>query len=66
MFYIYIIYSSSSDLYYIGYSNNPQRRLNEHNTKVFQTFTSKHRPWILKAVFECDFSEREAIRIENL
>ena len=39
MFYIYIIYSVSSDKYYVGHSDNPSRRLIEHNTKPFNTYT---------------------------
>ncbi len=65
MYYIYILYSESSDLYYVGYTNNTKRRLEEHNTTSFNTFTSKHRPWILKAVFECGNSESKAVRIER-
>ena len=65
MYYIYILYSETSDLYYVGYSNNTKRRLEEHNTTPFNTFTSKHRPWILKAVFECGDLESNAIRIER-
>jgi putative endonuclease len=65
MYYIYIIYSVSSDNYYCGYSDNPKRRLEEHNSKPFNTFTSKHRPWHLKAFFECSTSEAETMRIEK-
>ena len=65
MYYIYILYSASSDLYYIGYSNDPVRRLEEHNTRPYNTFTSKHRPWVLKAYFKCSQSEREAMKIER-
>ena len=65
MFYIYIIYSPSADKHYVGYSSDPQRRLIEHNTKPFNTYTSKYRPWILKAVFECNEKEAEAIKIER-
>ena len=65
MFYIYIIYSVSSDKYYIGYSNNPQRRLTEHNSKPFDSYTSRHRPWVLKAYFECGRSEKQAIKMER-
>ena len=65
MFYIYILYSFSSNKYYIGYTNNYQRRLLEHNTTERVTYTSKHRPWILKAVFECSTEETEAIRMEK-
>jgi putative endonuclease len=65
MFYIYFIYSESSDLYYVGHSDNPWRRLEEHNFSEFLTFTSKHRPWILKAVFECGHSRSEALKVEK-
>jgi putative endonuclease len=65
MFYIYIIYSPTSDKYYVGYSNDPHRRLIEHNTIPFYTYTSKHRPWILKACFQYSKIEKEVISIER-
>ena len=65
MFFIYIIYSEPSDLYYVGYSDDPKRRLIEHNNKPCNTYTSKHRPWVLKAVFKCGPTEADAIRIER-
>ena len=66
MFYIYILFSRSSDRYYIGYSNDPRRRLTEHNAKPFNTYTSKHRPWELITCFEVGRNEAEAIRIEKI
>ena len=65
MYYIYILYSDVAAKYYVGYTDEPQRRLAEHNTKPFNTYTSKYRPWILKAVFECNEKEAEAIKIER-
>ena len=65
MFYIYILYSLASDKYYIGYSNNAHRRLIEHNSKQINSFTSKHRPWILKALFSVGEIEKDAVRIER-
>ena len=65
MFYLYILHSSSSDKYYVGYTNNPERRLHEHNNSEFITYTSKHRPWILKAVFSCGEIEAKALKIER-
>ncbi len=59
MYYIYIIYSDSANLYYVGYTNDPKRRLIEHNTNPHNTFTSKHRPWVMKALFECGMSESQ-------
>lgn len=64
MFYIYILQSSLSDITYIGYSENPWERLIQHNTKEKGTFSSKHKPWELKAVFEAG-TKSEAIIIER-
>ncbi|WP_133642614.1 GIY-YIG nuclease family protein [Zeaxanthinibacter enoshimensis] len=50
-YFIYIIQSEITESYYIGYSSAPYRRLKEHNEATFNTFTSKYRPWILKALF---------------
>ena len=65
MYFIYIIYSDSANLYYVGYTNDPKRRLIEHNTNPHNTFTSKHRPWLMKALFECGMSESRTIIIER-
>jgi putative endonuclease len=65
MYYIYIIYSNSSDIYYVGHSDDPFRRLNEHNHSTFTTFTSKHRPWEAAAFFAVGYSKGEAMRIEK-
>ncbi len=64
-FYIYILYSKEHDKYYVGYSSDPWRRLEEHNTKLFNTYTSKFRLWTLSAVFSCGDQENEAIRMER-
>jgi putative endonuclease len=63
-FYLYILWSEVSDLYYVGYTSDYEKRLLEHNTGVHDTFTSKHRPWLLKAVFSCE-SKLHAIRVER-
>ena len=65
MFYIYIICSEKFDKYYIGSSQNPWQRLEKHNTSLFNTFTSKYRPWVLKAVFEVGNTRGEAEKIEK-
>ena len=65
MYFIYIIYSESANLHYVGYTNDPKRRLIEHNTNSHNTFTSKHRPWIMLALFECGLSESQTIIIER-
>ena len=65
LYYIYILYSQTSDLYYVGYTNNYQRRLRQHNEPEKNTYTSKHRPWFIKAIFECRNNEADAIRLEK-
>ena len=65
MYFIYIIYSDSANLYYLGYTNDPKRRLNEHNTNAHNSFTSKHRPWVMRALFECGMSASRTIIIER-
>jgi putative endonuclease len=65
MFYIYILYSESADRYYIGYTNNPDRRLIEHNTAEEDKFTSKFRPWRMLLFFKVSDSRGEAIKVER-
>ena len=65
MYYIYIIYSKSADKYYIGHSNDPDRRLLEHNTKPFNTYTSKHRPWTMKATLAISEDRGQTIKVER-
>lgn len=45
-YYVYIIYSSAVDRYYIGYTSDPDARLIEHNLGA-TTSTRKGKPWIL-------------------
>jgi putative endonuclease len=66
MFYIYILYSASADKYYIGHTNNPQRRLFEHNNSDHLTFSAKYRPWMMKALFQCGDSRSSALKLERL
>ena len=65
MFYIYIIYSEKSDKYSVGHSDNPERRLKEHNTIPFSTYTSKHRPWVLKASIPISEERGAALKVER-
>ena len=49
----------------MGYTSDPSRRLEEHNTLPLSTYTSKHRPWTLQAVYSCGEIESVAIQIER-
>jgi putative endonuclease len=46
MYKVYILYSLSIDKYYIGYTNDLERRLTEHNRKKGK-FTDIGIPWKL-------------------
>ena len=46
MYTVYIIYSQSIDRYYIGYTNDIQRRLSEHN-RIKGKYTDRGIPWKL-------------------
>ncbi len=65
MFYIYILYSESADRYYVGHTNDPARRLIEHNTVEEIKFTTKYRPWTMLLAFEVSESRGEAIKVER-
>jgi len=54
--FLYILYSESVNKYYIGISNNPQRRLHYHNTSK-KGWTRRGRPWIL--VFAKQFDSKQ-------
>lgn len=46
MWYVYIIKSIQHNRYYIGCSNNLNRRLNEHN-EGYNISTKFYKPWVL-------------------
>ena len=46
MFNVYILYSKTLDKYYVGYTNDPERRISEHNRKKGK-YTDGGIPWRL-------------------
>ena len=59
MYFSYIIFSASSDVFYKGSSSNPQQRLWEHNNNLSH-YTAGKGPWTL--VYIKEFStKREAL-----
>ena len=44
MFYVYALWSEKFDKIYVGFSNDPDRRLDEHNNGK-SNFTKKYMPW---------------------
>ncbi|MCC6253707.1 MAG: GIY-YIG nuclease family protein [Ignavibacteriaceae bacterium] len=56
-YYLYILRSLNFERYYVGISENVERRLKFHNT-IEKGFTSRYRPW--EVVFKQEFSGKEA------
>lgn len=51
-YFLYILQSEHSGVFYTGSSDNPQRRVHFHNT-IETGFTSRYRPW--KIVFTKEY-----------
>jgi len=47
MWHVYVLYSLTGSKSYVGYTNDIQRRLLEHNVSEVRGFTLRYRPWIL-------------------
>ena len=57
-YYVYIIYSKKLDRFYTGTTDDPVRRLAEHNAAFYaDTFTVKGIPWQLYHIICCPSSE---------
>ncbi len=55
-YYLYILKSLLSNKYYIGTSDNAEKRLGYHNT-IERGFTSRYRPW--EIVFKQEFESKQ-------
>ncbi|WP_223308405.1 GIY-YIG nuclease family protein [Maribacter polysiphoniae] len=62
-FVVYILYSESLGKYYVGQTNNIQKRLITHN-RGGKKYTSKGRPWILIKTYPCT-DRTEAVQLER-
>ena len=64
MYYLYILYSPSKDKFYVGISDDVERRLAQHNAGSSNYYTKSGIPWEMKAVFACT-DRSEAMKLEN-
>ncbi|MDH4472967.1 MAG: GIY-YIG nuclease family protein [Fluviicola sp.] len=64
-YFVYIIYSQSGDCYYKGFSENPEKRLLQHNNKESR-YTSKHCDWILIYLERFETKREALIREKGL
>ncbi len=63
MFYVYILQSSVDESFYIGFTENLEKRLNQHNNGE-SNYTSRKIPW--KLVYFEEFSTKtDAIKRER-
>jgi putative endonuclease len=65
MYYVYILHSEILDKFYVGFTNNLERRLIEHNELPGPHFTNRFRPWKLIASFDVGNSKSLALSIER-
>ncbi|NVJ47250.1 MAG: GIY-YIG nuclease family protein [Cytophagia bacterium] len=63
MFFTYIIQSKKDGSFYVGYSENPEKRLEKHNNAK-TGYTSRKQPWQL--VYTKEFKTKtEALKREK-
>jgi putative endonuclease len=65
MFYIYIIYSVASDRFYVGHSQDPWHRLEQHLSNRKDKYTGRNSDWELQAVFKVGVTRGEADKLEK-
>jgi len=63
MYFVYIIQSKKTKKYYIGTSNDPNSRINEHNGGA-TTYTKSGIPWILIKIMPCK-NKTDALKLEK-
>ena len=63
MYYVYVLQSKRDKHFYIGKTNNLERRLNEHNSGHTQS-TKSRRPFVLIEYIQCD-TEQDARVLEK-
>jgi predicted GIY-YIG superfamily endonuclease len=53
--------------FYVGASTDPPRRLRQHNGEIVGggKYTSKHRPWVIRAVWGPYANQSEAMKAER-
>ena len=65
MHYIYFLYSETADKYYVGHSQDPWKRLEQHLSNTGDKYTGSFHDWKLKAVFEVSSVRGAADKIEK-
>ena len=65
IFYVYILFSEKLNRFYVGTTDDPDRRLVEHNSGTFHdAFTRKGIPWTLFLIID-GLESNQAYKIEQ-
>jgi putative endonuclease len=65
MYYLYFLFSEQADKFYVGYSADPWKRLEQHLANNGKKFTGAYRDWKLVAVFKVSESKSDVVRAEK-
>ena len=65
MYYIYFLFSKEANKFYLGHSEDPWRRQQQHLSNSGHKFTGSHSDWELAAVFEVSNVRGDADKIEK-
>ena len=63
LYYVYAIWSESHDKIYVGFTENPNKRLRYHNSGRSK-YTKRYKPWIRFHLEEVE-TKAEALKKEN-
>jgi len=61
-YFVYVLWSASGRLFYIGATEDPQKRLEQHN-QAWSGWTARHKPWTLVYTAKCP-NYRSARKLE--
>ncbi|MGM0581611.1 MAG: GIY-YIG nuclease family protein [Bacteroidota bacterium] len=62
--FVYILYSSKIDKYYVGYSEKPDKRLEFHNSSFNKIWTKSGQPWVKKCTIQFE-TKAKAMSVER-
>jgi putative endonuclease len=65
MYYLYILFSTEADRFYVGHSSDPWQRLQQHLTNSGDKYTGSYKDWELKGVFEVSLNKGAADKVEK-
>ena len=52
-YFVYVLWSPSGRRFYIGISEDPENRLEQHNSTEGRGWSARHRPWTLVYTEKC-------------